>query len=266
MHVTTWGDPTDPIVVLISGTSAWGGTWVEVAEPLARQGFYVVAPDLPPFGYSARPEPDGYTRAAQGARIVELMDSLGRDDLVLVGHSFGGGATVEAAMTAPPGRIRHLVLLDAAIGLGIPPSPAAFVARVPLVGESLVAATFTNPAFLPTGLHSMVHDPAVVTDERVARYARPLTLVGSTAAVTNWLPELLAPTPGVSSTDAAYRSFATPTTVIWGAEDHATPVAQAEHLVDLLPNAELVVLPGVGHLPQIEAPDAVVEAFLAAVR
>jgi 2-hydroxymuconate-semialdehyde hydrolase len=259
VHVSEWGPPDGPPIVLISGTSAWGGTWVEVAVPLAEAGFHVVAPDLPPFGYSARPpSPDGYTREAQAARILGVLAALDRDDVVLVGHSFGGGATVEAAMRAPAGQVGHLVLIDVALGLGMPPSALAPVASVPVLGSTIVASTFTNPGFLPIGLDAMVHDPAVVTDERVARYARPLVVEGTTAATTAWVPELLAPTPTLASDATNYPALGTPTTVIWGAEDHATPLEQAEHLVDLLPDATLVVLDDVGHLPQIEDPGAVV--------
>ena len=51
--------------------------------------------------------------------------------------------------------------------------------------------------------------------------------------------------------------------VIWGELDRLCPVSGAEQLAERLPAAEIAVLPGVGHTPQVEAPDAVVEAIAA---
>lgn len=262
IHVQRWnpGGPRGPLV-LVPGTSAWADTWVEIAVPLAEAGFDVVALDLPPFGFSERPADGDYTRTAQATRINGLIDALGFEELALMGHSFGGGATVEAAMQRPE-RIRHLLLLDVALGLGQPAASGTVLLRQPLIAEPLVAMTMTNPGFTPTGVSVMVASPDAVTAAQVDRYRRPLTVTGSTSAVAAWLPELLDPTPSRSSDPANYRTLQVHTTLLWGELDTATPLAQAEALHGLLPDSELVVLPGLGHLPQIEGPAAVVQAVL----
>ncbi|CAB4973116.1 unannotated protein [freshwater metagenome] len=53
-----------------------------------------------------------------------------------------------------------------------------------------------------------------------------------------------------------------PTLVVVGQRDDETPPAYAQAIVDLMPNAELVVIPGAGHLLNLEAPDAVNQAIL----
>ena len=56
-----------------------------------------------------------------------------------------------------------------------------------------------------------------------------------------------------------------PLFVIWGDKDTITPLDQARRLVSLAPGAQLTVLPDVGHIPQIEDPDAFHRALLAAI-
>lgn len=260
IHVMEWGPSGGETLLFVPGTSAWGRTWVEVAEPLAEAGYRVVAMDLPPFGYSERPGSADYSRQAQARRILAVADTLG-EDLVLVGHSFGGGATVQAALDGGD-QFRRVVLLDPALGLGMADAPIAPLFRVNPVAEVAVAGTFANPGFLPYGVRAMVADPATATPERVARYAEPLHARGTTDAIARWLPELLAPAPAPAGEPQAYAAIRAPVLVVWGAEDHITPVSQGEELVELLSNGELAVLPGVGHLPQIEDPQAVVEVLL----
>jgi 2-hydroxy-6-oxonona-2,4-dienedioate hydrolase len=52
----------------------------------------------------------------------------------------------------------------------------------------------------------------------------------------------------------AYRALAVPTLVIWGDQDVTTPLGQGQRLVQVIPGARLAVMPGIGHMPQIEDP------------
>jgi pimeloyl-ACP methyl ester carboxylesterase len=163
-----------------------------------------------------------------------------------------------------PDRMRALVLVDAALGIvaegGAPspaPAPARAVLAIPPLRTALVAAFLTNPSFTRRLLQGFVADPAVATDARVAVYQRPLAVRGTTAAVATWLPELIAPpAPSRSESAAAYGALAMPVVAIWGERDTVTPLAQGERLVGLVPHGRLEVMSGVGHIPQIESPDA----------
>src|SRR5258706_7642662 len=109
--------PSDgPAVLFVHGTGAWSETWKEPMDVLAKAGFHAVAIDLPPFGYSGRPYPPRYGKEDQGRRILGVLDALRIPRAVLVGHSFGGGPTMEAVFLAP-GRVRALVLVDVALSL-----------------------------------------------------------------------------------------------------------------------------------------------------
>jgi pimeloyl-ACP methyl ester carboxylesterase len=253
--------PTDgPAVLFVHGTGAWSETWRESLTALADAGFRAVAIDLPPFGFSSRPEPDRYGKRDQARRIVGALDALGIGRVVLVGHSFGGGPTVEAVLLAPE-RVRALVLVDAALGVsetGERELPSAllagFLAARPL-RDGVVATFLTNPLYTRRLLQSFIADPAKATPSSVAVYQRPLAVKGSTRAVGAWLQTLLAPVEASDSElPATYRSLGMPVRLVWGALDTITPLDQARLLVGLVPGAELEVMEGVGHIPQIEDP------------
>lgn len=270
MFVQEAGPLNGPVVVLMHGTGAWSETWRATLDALGAAGWRAIAIDLPPFGYSERPREGRYAKAEQGTRIVGLLDTLDAPSAILVGHSFGGGPTVEAALQAPA-RVRGLVLVDAALGVvddaarGIraddasaaqPPALVRTALDLGLVRTSLVATFLTNPWFTRQLLRGFVADPAAATDARVAIYQRPLTVWGTTAAVATWLPQLVAPpAPSRSESAAAYRELTMPVVAIWGDRDTVTPLAQGEQLVSLVPHGRLEVIAGVGHIPQIESPD-----------
>ena len=257
------GDPSRPAVVFVHGTGAWSETWLPAMDAVAAAGFRAIALDLPPFGYSQRPEPPRYDKQEQGRRIAGLLDAMGLERPILVGHSFGGGPTVEAVL-ADPERIRALILVDAALGIredgAAPESGSALARGVLSVGplrDALVAAFLTNPRFTRRLLQSFVADPAVATDARVAIYQRPLSVRGTTRSFGQWLPALVLPDARARSEDPAqYARLRLPVVAVWGDRDTVTPLDQGKRVVSLVPEARLVVLPGIAHIPQIEDADA----------
>ena len=259
--------PTDGAAVLmVHGTGAWSGTWRPTMQVLAAAGFHAIAIDLPPFGFSERPNVADYEKATQGSRIVGVLDTLKVDRVFLVGHSFGGGPTMEAALQIPQ-RVRGIVLVDAALSVeaanenrevheaphGIP----ALVLGTPFLRDRVVATFLTNPLFTHRLLTLFIDNPERATDDWVGLYRQPLHATGTTAAISKWLPELLAPARvAISEKPSTYRALQIPLRLIWGERDSITPLAQAQTLAGLAPNAQLHVLPGIGHIPQIEAGSA----------
>lgn len=258
MFVQELGPAEAPAAVFIHGTGAWSETWKESMQAAADAGVRAIALDLPPFGYSEKPSGSGYTRPEQARRILGVLDALGLERATLVGHSFGAGATVEAALKAPD-RVASLVLVDAALGLDQPNVPPPFWLRGFLASgplrDAVVATFLTNPYFTRRLVAAFVADPAKVSEARAAIYRQPLVVRGTTAAVGVWLPELLGPPGNVpSARKDAYRTIRAPTLILWGAADTVTPLGQGQDLHALVPGSELSVLPGIGHIPQIEDP------------
>lgn len=261
IHYKEWGPADGPPLVLVHGTMAWSDTWRDIAAPLGEAGIHVLAPDIPPFGLSDRPSSHVYSRASQSALITRFADAMRLDRFALAGHSFGGGATIEAAL-AIPDRIDRLILLDVALGLGREPSgpPLAALLDTPWLRNVAIAATFTNPLMLGKGLRDFVHDDTIVTDERIAIYAAPLARRGTTAAVGDWfMTGLFGDERHSRAADVGnYRAFPAPVLVIWGREDTVTPLDQGEFVAASFARGDLKVLDQVNHIPHIEKPVEVI--------
>lgn len=257
LYVQEHGDPAAPPLLLVHGTGAWSGTWVSNVEAMARAGYRVIAVDLPPFGYSSRPAARDYSRPAQARRLLALIDALQRGPVTLLGHSYGGGPAAEAAMRGPD-RVRQLILLDAAIGLseGEPAAPEGWVAGllgVRPLRTAVLATLGTQPLFSEYWLSQFVARKEVVTPERTALYQQPFVLRGYTASLGDWGVQFaLHDTGGLSHRPQGFAQLQVPLHLVWGELDSITPLAQAQRLQQLTPGAMLSVLPGVGHIPQIE--------------
>jgi pimeloyl-ACP methyl ester carboxylesterase len=247
-------------VVLFHGTAAWSELWRHTITPLAAAGFHVIALDLPPFGFSDRP--GGYTRQDQAARVNDVLIHLKAAPAIIVGHSFGAGAATELVMRYPD-RARALVLVDAALGLTAAPSDAPWIIQPKWIREVLVSLTITNPVATQALLEFLIAKKERALPEFVAILQRPTTQRDSTPDIADWLHYFLGTDRNAVSADRdAYARTKLPTAVLWGNQDTITPIDQAADLLTLLPQASLTVLPGLGHIPQIEDPALFNDALL----
>jgi pimeloyl-ACP methyl ester carboxylesterase len=256
--------PADGVpVVLFHGTAAWSELWRHTIDALAAAGFRVIALDLPPFGFSDRP--GNYTRRDQAARVNDVLGALHATPAAIVGHSFGAGAATELAMRYPD-RARALLLVDAALGLTSPPSDPPLLLRPQGIREILVSLTITNPLTTKILLQSLIEKKERALPEYIEILQRPTTLRNSTADIAGWLFYFAGADRNAESADrSAYARVKLPVAILWGDMDSITPLAQAHDLQTLLPQPSLTVLPGLGHIPQIEDPDAFNAALLTAL-
>lgn len=247
-------------VILFHGTAAWSELWRRTIDALASAGFRVIALDLPPFGFSDRP--GSYTRQDQAARVGDVLRQLGIGPAIIVGHSFGAGAATELVMRSPE-RARALVLVDAALGLTAPPSDPPLLLQPKWVREIVVSLTITNPLATKALLRTLIEKKERALPEYIEILQRPTTLRGSTPDIADWLYYFAGADRNAQSADrGSYARMKLPAAIIWGERDSVTPVEQARDLQTLLPQATLTLLPGLGHIPQIEDPEAFNDALL----
>ena len=252
----------EPAMILLHGFAASTFSWREVMAPLGELGT-VVAYDRPSSGLTERPLPGDwkgespYSPDAQVKLLIGLMDVLSFQRAILIGNSAGGTVAMQAALRYPD-RVRASVLVDAAIyRASEAPSWSKPLLRTPQLrrlGPLLVRSIGSQGERL---LEMAWHDPSRITPAIRAGYRRPLQ-------AENWDCGLWELTAAARDLRLGERvgEVRQPVLVITGDDDRIVPTAESIRLAHELPDAELVVIPACGHVPQEECP----EQFLAAVK
>jgi len=256
----------DPAIVLVHGLGSTVTKWRDVL-PLLGAHRRTLALDLPGFGLSGAPRAR-YSFGFLAGAVRAFMDAAGIERAVVVGNSLGGitGLWLAAAW---PERVAGLVLVDAALPLppGVRPDGGTIArmlaSSLPGVGEALYSYYVrrrTPEQMVAEGLARNVADPARVSGDTLDR-------LRAEAAERMHRPELRRPlmsvqrhlmwmlTAGRTEVERVAAGIRVPTLLLWGSEDVLVPLAVGEHWVGKIPGAELVVLEGAGHNPQLEVPD-----------
>lgn len=257
LHVRDEGPREADAIVLIHGLGASLHTWEPWARALTRT-HRVVRFDVPGHGLTGPDPADDYSDARSLRLLHALLDSLQLEQVVLAGHSLGGRLAWSFA-AAHPERIARLVLL-APDGFASPGFEYDQPAEVPAV---LGVMRWVLPApLLRANLTPAYSDPARLTDSVAGRYHDLMLVPGNREALLSRLRQtvLTDPAPRLARITA-------PTLLLWGEDDAMIPVQNAEDYLRLMPNATVVRLPGLGHVPFEEAPAEAlvpVRAFLEA--
>lgn len=265
LHVYEAGSANLPTALLIHGLGDEADTWRYVIAPLATH-YHVVALDLPGFGRSDK-LPRSYAVPFLCDTVLELMDTLSIARATLMGNSLGAILAQFIGLEHAE-RVSSLVLIDGTLLAHKQPlNLTTLLFLVPGIGEWLYTRLRKSPqtAFetlrsyyadldaLPEAdrdfLFQRVNERVWSDDQRRAYFSVLRSLVGWVTRQQRDLKTRLA-------------RMQVPTLVIWGEQDQVMPVDNAYALVDAQPSAKLVVLLGVGHLPQQEGPGALVRAIL----
>jgi pimeloyl-ACP methyl ester carboxylesterase len=248
-----------PAVVLVHGFGSSLYTWKDVIPDLAAD-HDVLALDLPGFGLSDQPPDLGVEDLPRA--VLGLMDQLRIARAALVGNSMGGAAVALLAARHPD-RTSALVLIDAA-GFNMDPRAQPTFVRVAMSPlGSLLARLPGKRLLVELALRQVLHDPRLVTDERVAEYLVAARRRGGFASVQS-LGASLRDRYGL--VQQALASVRAPTLIVWGREDAWIPLRDAAAFAAAISGARQEVIEGSGHLPQEEKPDAlrrILRRFLA---
>jgi pimeloyl-ACP methyl ester carboxylesterase len=245
MHVTESGSGTP--LVLLHAFPFDARMWDRVVIGLASR-VRVIMPDLRGFGRTPLAgEPDLEVLARD---VVAMLDELGLDRVVLGGCSMGGYVAMGVLRLASR-RVAGLVLIDTRSAADPLPAKENRFAMADRVEREGVAWLPEELAAALLGATTVARRADVVATVRRFMGAAP-------AASVAWAQRAMAGRPDSAAT---LRAMDIPALIVHGAEDTLIPPDSAHALAELLPRAEVVILPDAGHLPPLEVPADVTAAI-----
>jgi pimeloyl-ACP methyl ester carboxylesterase len=206
-----------------------------------------VAPDLRGSGRSDPLGPLVLSMEQIADDVAGIIEALGHDSADIVALSMGGYAAL-ALWERHPARVRSMVLMDTRPG---PDSDAGRAGR----RETAEKVAAEGVRTLASDLQSALLSPTA----GLAARARLRAMVEATS-VESVVAALEGMARRVDRTDLL-ASIDVPVLVVVGEDDGLTPPEVGEHMAELIPQSTMAVIPGAGHLPPIETPEAVNEAL-----
>ncbi|PWC36601.1 acetoin dehydrogenase [Azospirillum sp. TSO35-2] len=225
-----------PTVLLVHGFGGDLDNWLFTIDALAENAT-VYALDLPGHGQSTKRIADP-SLAGLSKAVLDFLDTVGVERAHVVGHSMGGAVAMRTALDAP-GRVASLSLIASA-GLGEQIDHGYI--------QGFVGATSRRD--LKPVLETLFADRGLVSRKLVDDLLKYKRLDGVDEALRALSSGLFADGRQASVLTGPIADAKPPTLVVWGEEDRVIPAAHAQALAD---TAQVAVIPGAGHMVQMEA-------------
>jgi pimeloyl-ACP methyl ester carboxylesterase len=248
MRVIEAGEGEAPPLVLIHGFLVSHLVFDDIIDTLARQ-FYVIAPDLPGFGESEKPNPARYPYSVESfaEAVADLIAAYGLGRTCVLGHDLGGAVAITLAAHYAE-LVTRLVVVDP-LCYPHPPNRKLRVPLWPVVGGAIFKQLYGRRSFRNYFKDEVFSDRSVVPLDRVDEFYRyfntPSARESAYAVLRNMLD-----TRAVVARIARIRH---PTLVVWGRKDRIFPAAFAMKLAREVPDSRLQLMDA-GHSPQEERP------------
>jgi 3-oxoadipate enol-lactonase len=229
-------------LLFLHGVGGGHHAWDHQLPYFAERGYPSHAWDQPGYGHSATVEPYDLEQICEALR--RLIDSLGGEPLVLVGHSMGGFIAQEAYARFPQ-LIRALVLCftSAAFGGGGQFARQFVTARIGPLDQGKTMADVAAEV-MPAMRGSKSDPEGLALAQRIMSGIDPATYRNAVKMLTTF------------DRREALSSIAVPTLLIAGSDDNTAPPSVMERMAQKIPQAQYVVLEGCGHLGPMDQPEA----------
>lgn len=242
------------VIVLLHGFGGDKDNFTRAARYLTSS-YRVLIPDLPGFGDASRDAGASYTISDQVENLRAFLQKLGVGRAHFGGNSMGGFIVAEYAARYPA-EVASLWLLDSG-GTAAAVNNALF-RRYIATGE------------MPLILQSPADIDAVLRACTVRRPLIPgsvLRMLGERGAAdfalhTRIMQQMTQSPP----LETRFTHITAPALIVWGEQDAVLDPSGAAALKAIMPNSEVVIMPGIGHLPMLEAPRKSAQAYLAFLR
>jgi pimeloyl-ACP methyl ester carboxylesterase len=253
MDIPPAGQPNGRTVVLLHGMNFGGFYFGGPIEVLRNEGFRVVVPDQIGFGRSSKPIMP-YNFHDMAANTRKLLQSLGIAQAAIVGHSMGGMLAARFSASYPDMTERTVIynpigLTDVRYQTQWRTADDAYKATMAQSHDQIYQAFYAN-------IRRYFPSPGAWKPE-YEKYVRIL-----------YAPTLGSEWPRLAMVRAIYQQITyldpvvydwpkikSKTLVLGGDKDGADFPAQAKHIADTIPGAQLVLIPNAGHVPHLEVPE-----------
>jgi pimeloyl-ACP methyl ester carboxylesterase len=252
MDVPPAGTPNGRTVVLFHGMNFGGFYFAGPIDLIRKQGFRVIVPDQIGFGRSSKPVIP-YNFNDMAANSHKILQSRGIEKATIIGHSMGGMLSARFSATHPEATERTVIYNP--IGLTDPRysgqkwvnAQEAYKATLGRTRDQAYQQAYgTIKRYFP-------HEWRPEYEELVRiLYAPTLSADWPQFA---WVRVLVQQITFLDPVVYDWPHIKAKAMVIGGDKDGADFPAQAKHIADSIPGAELVLLPNLGHVPHIESPE-----------
>ena len=220
--------------LVLPGWSATGAVY-DMIRTLLAEKFTVYMLEMPGFGVTPEPH-EPWTVDDYADLTAAFIAALGLDGLTLVGHSYGGRVIFKLCARELPFTMREVVLIDAA-GVKHPLSPEAQARQDKF---KKLKKRYSGKLMQTLAPHAL--------EKLQAKYGS-----ADYAAASPVMKQTLVKSISEDLTDLIGLVRA-PALIIWGRDDTATPVSDAELMAKMIPGSELHILDGAGHFPFLDQP------------
>jgi pimeloyl-ACP methyl ester carboxylesterase len=219
-------------VLLIHGLGGNAEDWRNLAPYFTKAGYRVYMPDLPGYGRSEQPANFSYSIADESAIVVGFMDALNLKQVELGGWSMGGWI-VQTVAASHPERVKRLIIFDSA-GLKLKPDwdTRLFTPHNAAELDQLDALLMPKPPSIPAFI---VRDILSSSDKNAWVIQRAIASMLTANDVT----------------DSKLPNLKMPVLIVWDDLDKITPISEGQKMHALIPNSELFLITGCGHMAPV---------------
>ncbi len=242
-------------LVLISGIGYSLWQWHRMV-PFLEKYFQVIAFDNRGAGQSDKPA-GPYSARMLAADTAGLLDALGIEKAIILGHSMGGFIAQAMALDFPS-KVERLILCSTNFGgpRAIPVTPEAMKVLSDVTSDAL--SRFKNGLVVSTAPGWAERNPQVLDEWirwRVANPVDPAPYQAQMAIGLSLIPE-------AAAFESKLHRIESPTLILFGAHDKVVPPENADLLARQIPNSKVIIFPDAGHFFPIEIPEDAARALV----
>jgi pimeloyl-ACP methyl ester carboxylesterase len=223
-------------LVLVHGLADRDESWAPMLERLKRSGFHVYAPDLLGYGRSPKPADSDYSISTQTQFVADFIQAIGLQKPDVGGWSMGGWIVLKLALDHPD-MVNRVVIYDSA-GIHRQVGGGTQIFHPTNEAELQHLADLLEPNQKPL--------PSFVLRDALRHIAEGQWVVDRSMDSMQSGKDLL---------DARLGTLTKPLLIVWGSDDQLLPLSIGEQMHGLVPQSELDILQGCGHLAPKTCPD-----------